>query len=79
MSWGTNEKGTNEMGDQWDGGPVSGSPCTMPLTRLVFALYFQNGVSPWRHFCFAYKYRQNEPQYQCGGSFNDIIAYLIKF
>ena len=25
MSWGTNEKGTNEMGDQWDGGPVSGS------------------------------------------------------
>ena len=26
MSWGTNEKGTNEMGDQWEGGPVSGSP-----------------------------------------------------
>ena len=25
MSWGTNEKGTNEMGDQWHGGPVSGS------------------------------------------------------
>ena len=25
MSWGTNEKGTNEMGDQWEGGPVRGS------------------------------------------------------
>ena len=23
MNWGTNEKGTNEMGDQWDGGPMS--------------------------------------------------------
>ena len=23
MNWGTKEKGTNEMGDQWDGGPMS--------------------------------------------------------
>ena len=23
MNWGTNEKGTNELGDQWDGGPMS--------------------------------------------------------
>ena len=52
---------------------------TMPLTRLVFALSFQNGMSQWHHFCFASKYRQDEPQYQCGGSCNDVIACFIKF
>ena len=41
MSWGTNEKGTNEMGDQWDGGPVSGSQSNNSSKTLEWQVFSQ--------------------------------------
>ena len=41
MSWGTNDKGTNaEMGDQWKGGPVSGSRWEVALF-LIKEVFFE--------------------------------------
>ena len=48
MSWGTNEKGTNEMGDQWEGGPVSGSQTyhSMDFDNFNSAVDIVSGAFP---------------------------------
>ena len=57
MSWGTNEKGINEMGDQWDVGPVSGS---------------RGGLTKSEHVRFFYQSQQsNDDVHQVRVIWND--------